>query len=80
MGKERKPEDQRDESSPSDNGPDLGRRRFTKLAAYVPPAIIGTLFISRNAAAQSCGPTTCNPASGCVPGDPCGPTNCSPRA
>jgi hypothetical protein len=51
------------------------RRRAAKLALYTAPAIIGTLFIAREAKAQpSCQPASCFPWVG-----PCQPQSCEPR-
>jgi hypothetical protein len=58
----------------------LARRRLLQLTAYVAPAIIGTLLISRDAlaAAPSCGPSSCAP--NCAPRSGCAPQACKPRS
>ena len=60
---------------------DTVRRKLLKLTVYVPPAIIGTMLVSREGWAQaSCNPASCNPATGCNPGPTCGPATCKPRS
>ena len=55
------------------------RRKLLRIGVYTAPAIIGTLFISREAAAQtSCGPQSCGV---CPPEEgPCGPLSCGPES
>jgi hypothetical protein len=60
----------------SDNrsvGEKLDRRKLLKLGVYTTPAIIGSLFLSRNVSAQTgtCGPSTCHPT--CPPVAGCDP-------
>ena len=49
--------------SVDDDGVKHARRALLKLGLYVPPAIIGSMLISKSAMAQtpSCGPSTCAP-------------------
>lgn len=52
----------------------LSRRKLLRAALYVPPAIIGSLLLTKDAGAQ---PISCVPNTGCQPS--CRPSQCGPQ-
>lgn len=71
----------------NDEKVNAARRRLLRIAVYAPPAVLGTVALSKMAGCQavSCGPQVCNPNNTCGPNNcnpainPCNPQNCNPN-
>jgi hypothetical protein len=63
----------------ADDAERVSRRKLLRAALYIPPAIIGSLLLTREARADT---PSCPPSTGCQPNcgpSTCGPDTCKPR-